>query len=207
MRHFLLQTVRLIFLSKFPEGKVAMWQVYVAWSDSFVLRINSVESLIASELAKRTRPAKLGNSTHTHIYTKGFRWGQQWIRIFFFWRFVCAHVCVSTLKPLGHVSGDDLLLDTIALFYRPGHLYHRVTVLRFILTRQLSLFFSEGTQRQKRRGLNKLATHTGWSQREDNTQEKCVKHYCIHLRWHKNSVGVGEKQVCVYSLSRSVDRL
>lgn len=106
VRLFLLQTVRLICLSKFPEGKVEMWQVYVAWSDSLVLIINSVESLIGSELVKRTRPAKLGNSTCKHTHTKGsgegnIELGCVFMLLFFFYtRCVCKHLeapltCVS----------------------------------------------------------------------------------------------------------------
>lgn len=71
-------------------------------------------------------------------------------------------VCVSTLKPLCHVSGDDLLLFTVALFCRPGHLYYPVTILRFKLTRQSSLFLGEGEQLQGWRGLKELAADTGW---------------------------------------------
>lgn len=156
VRLFLLQTVRLICLSKFPEGKVEMWQVYVAWSDSLVLRINSVESLIGSELVKRTRPAKPGNSTHTQK-TNGSGEGNTELQCV-----LTQSVCVSTLKPLCHVSGDDLLLFTVALFCRPGHLYYPVTILRFKLTRQSSLFLGEGQQLQGWRGLKELAADTGW---------------------------------------------
>lgn len=64
-KKLLLQTVRRIIFSKFPEGNVEMWHVYVAPSDSFVLTISSVESLKGSALSKRMWPPKPWNSRQT----------------------------------------------------------------------------------------------------------------------------------------------
>lgn len=61
-RENILQTLSVIHLSKFPLGKVEMWQVYLPSSDTSVLEMSRVEFSIGLLLSNLTRPAKCPNS-------------------------------------------------------------------------------------------------------------------------------------------------
>ena len=53
-----------ISLSKFPEGKVLMWQMYVPLSETSVPMMTRDESTVGSLLLKRTRPDHVPNAAN-----------------------------------------------------------------------------------------------------------------------------------------------